>query len=145
MHLKLRNTPMWVWLLLTLALNYAIYNPFGGMSIYHLWTKTNGMIAWSDSAKFLMTAAVIITLLLVMVATYMALRLSGLVVLMLLIGGVLWVLHQNGLLDVTNPSAWKYLPQPLLAVVWTVGLQWPKIKAAITGQLTTDDVESSGA
>ncbi|NBV54572.1 MAG: hypothetical protein EBR79_02535 [Proteobacteria bacterium] len=137
----LRSIPLWAWFFITLGLNYTIYNPFGGFSLFHLWTKTDRWIQWTEPMKILLTVLVLVAFALVVMATFMALRLAGLLIMGAVLGCVVWVLHVNGILNVSNPTAWKYLPQPLLAVVWTVGLQWPKIRAAITGSLTTDDIE----
>jgi hypothetical protein len=134
-----RRIPFWGWLLLILITLYAIYNPLG-LCIVGLW------LAGDDVAlpvKLLATAVPLALLGLCAYGTWRGIGLLGIALLATLLGLGLWVLANYGVFDPADAGFWAGLAQPLLAVVLTVGLQWPKIWRGATGQVSVDDLDGS--
>ena len=58
-----------------------------------------------------------------------------------LVGALLWVLYDMGLLDLQNSSLNTWLGLLALSVVLGIGLSWSHVRRALSGQADMDDVD----
>ena len=136
----LQRIPFWGWLLIILAVLYLVYNPLG-FSVWHMWT--------TDALSNLLPLKVLITLLIVTVmglvihATVTSMSLMGFGVLVALIAAALWSMHALVSFSVLSLGFWAWAAQPLLALILTIGWQWPKIWRRTTGAVSVNDPDTS--
>ena len=57
------------------------------------------------------------------------------------VGALLWVLYDFGLLQLTNTDLNAWLGIFALSVVLGIGLNWSHVRRALAGQHDVDDVE----
>jgi hypothetical protein len=66
---------------------------------------------------------------------------NGALSLMVLVGAILWVLYDLGVLDVQNSNLNTWLGLLALSIVLGVGLSWSHVRRALSGQADMDDVD----
>lgn len=137
----LRNIPIWGWFLLILLNVYVLYNP-SGLSVFHLWASLNQVVL---PVKLLLTACALLGFGLYVYGAWRALGPVGLGVITLIIVLGIWAADFYGLMDARDANVWSWLIQPLLAVVLTVGFQWPKLWKAATGRVEVEDPDTPSA
>ncbi|HEV7455812.1 MAG TPA: DUF6524 family protein [Roseococcus sp.] len=137
----LRNIPIWGWFLLILLNVYVLYNP-AGLSVFHLWAAPNEVAL---PVKLLVTAFALLGFGLYVYGAWRALGPIGLGVITLIIVLCIWAADFYGLMDARNASLWSWLIQPLLAIVLTLGFQWPKLWKAATGRVEVEDPDTPAA
>lgn len=132
----LARVPFWGWFLLIGSLLYSVYNPLG-YSLWHMWTVTNPM----DNLPFklLGTAVVVGGLALVIHGCVNSMSRAGLLLLSCVIALVFWSTRSLIEFDVLGLDFWSWALQPTLALVLTVGWQWPRIWRRSTGAVTVED------
>lgn len=74
-------------------------------------------------------------------ATLRSIGLFGMLLVLALVGAILWVLWDFGLLDLSNPQLSTWIGIFALSIVLGVGLSWSIIRRRLSGQVDTDDVE----
>ncbi|WP_420568102.1 DUF6524 family protein [Thalassovita sp.] len=74
-------------------------------------------------------------------ATLRSIGAFGMFLVMAIIGALLWVLFDWGLLDLQNQRMNTWLGIIALSVVLGIGLSWSLIRRHLTGQVDMDDVE----
>jgi hypothetical protein len=134
----LRNIPIWGWFLLILLNVYVLYNP-AGLSVFHLWASPNEVVL---PVRLLLTAFALLGFGLYVYGAWRALGPIGLGIITLIIVLAIWAADFYGLMDARNASLWSWLIQPLLAVVLTLGFQWPKLWKAATGRVEVEDPDT---
>ena len=58
-----------------------------------------------------------------------------------LIAALLWVLADNGLLDLDNQGLMTWIGLFALSLILAIGLSWSLVRRAISGQADVDDVD----
>lgn len=137
----LRKIPIWGWFLLILLNVYVLYNP-AGLSIFHLWVAPNEVVL---PVRLLLTAFALLGLGLYGYGAWRALGPIGLGVITIIIVLSVWAADFYGLMNARDASLWSWLIQPLLAVMLTLGFQWPKLWRAATGRVEVEDPDTPAA
>ncbi len=75
-------------------------------------------------------------------ATLRSIGAFGMLLVVALIGAILWVLIDWGVLSLTNRSLNIWLGILALSVVLGVGLSWSSVRRRLSGQADVDDVET---
>jgi len=115
----------------------ATYNPTQWNFVH--WAANN----WQDQLPI----AVLLTLLLTVGyviyirATLRSIGTIGMALILALVGAILWVLWDFGLLDLSNPQLATWIGILALSIVLGVGLSWSIIRRRLSGQVDTDDVD----
>lgn len=65
----------------------------------------------------------------------------GMVLVLALVGALLWVLYDHGLLSLDNQDVNVWLGILALSIVLGVGLSWSHVRRALSGQADMDDVD----
>ncbi|SPF81049.1 DUF6524 family protein [Pseudoprimorskyibacter insulae] len=65
----------------------------------------------------------------------------GMVLVLALVGALLWVLYDFGLLDLTNRTLSLWLGIFALSIVLGIGLSWSLVRRKLSGQADVDDVD----
>ena len=135
----LARIPFWGWLLVILTALYLVYNPLG-MSLVHMWS----MPTYSDMLPFkiLGTLLVVSLLGLVLHGTFSSTSWLGLTVMLAIVVVTLWSAHALIAFDVFALGFWSWAIQPILAVILTLGWQWPKIWRRSTGAVSVSDPDT---
>ena len=66
----------------------------------------------------------------------------GMLLVLALVGAVLWVLYDFGVLSLDNTGLNVWLGLLALSLVLGVGLSWSHVRRALSGQADMDDVDS---
>jgi len=134
----LSRIPIWGWFILILLNVYLIYNP-AGLSVFHLWAAPNEVVL---PVKLLLTAFALLGLGLYAWGAWRALGPIGLGIITLIMVLFIWAADYYGLMNARDTSLWSWLIQPLLALVLTLGFQWPKLWKAATGRVEVEDPDT---
>jgi hypothetical protein len=132
----LARVPLWGWYLIITGGLYAVYNPLG-YSIWHLWTTRDplALMPWN----ILLTMTVMLPLACVLWGVQRTMSTWGLAAVLTFLTVSMWAV----LVVVPNLGSslafWAWITPPLVAVVLTMGWQWPRIWRNATGAVTVDD------
>lgn len=74
-------------------------------------------------------------------ATIRSIGAFGMLLVLAVIGALLWVLYDLGLLDLENTDINVWLGIFALSVVLGIGLSWSHVRRALSGQSDVDDVD----
>lgn len=74
-------------------------------------------------------------------ATLRSIGAFGMALVLALLGALLWVLYDFGLLSLDNRNLNAWLGLVALSVVLGVGLSWSHVRRALSGQSDMDDVD----
>ncbi|MDF1801891.1 DUF6524 family protein [Thalassovita sp.] len=74
-------------------------------------------------------------------ATLRSIGAFGMFLIVAIIGALLWVLYDYGLLDINNQTMNTWLGLFALSVVLGVGLSWSLIRRRLSGQADVDDID----
>lgn len=135
----LARIPFWGWLLIILVALYTVYNPLG-VSLFHMWVYTDPLELMPF--KILGTLAVLTVLGLVVHGTLTSMNWLGLAVLLGLTGTLIWSINSLVTFDLLSTSLWAWITQPIVAIILTVGWQWPKIWRRSTGAVSVSDPDT---
>lgn len=126
-------------LIAALALVLLTYNP-SGQSAYHWITS-----AIADSAfgplHLLLVAVLLIGWVVYWIATWRALGTLGVALAGLLLGALVWLLFDIGLLKAESMSVITWISLVCLAAVLAVGVSWSHVWRRFTGQINVEDVD----
>ncbi|MEJ2603251.1 MAG: DUF6524 family protein, partial [Gammaproteobacteria bacterium] len=75
------------------------------------------------------------------IATWRALDTLGVVLGGLLLGGIVWLLIDIGLIQTDSQAAKTWIALVCLAALLAIGLSWSHLWRRMTGQIHVDDVE----
>ncbi|MBO9465020.1 hypothetical protein J7443_07255 [Tropicibacter sp. R15_0] len=124
----------WLFAFVLLA---ATYNPTEWN--FTRWALTN----WETNLPVTVLTALILMVgyIIYIRATLRSIGLFGMLLVLALVGAILWVLWDFGLLDLSNPQLSTWIGIFALSIVLGVGLSWSIIRRRLSGQVDTDDVE----
>lgn len=74
-------------------------------------------------------------------ATLRSIGAFGMFLIVAIIGALLWVLYDYGLLDINNQTMNTWLGLFAMSVVLGVGLSWSLIRRRLSGQADVDDID----
>ena len=74
-------------------------------------------------------------------ATLRSIGAAGMVLVLALVGAILWVLWDFGLVDLSDPGLATWVAILALSIVLGVGLSWSIIRRRLSGQVDMDDVD----
>lgn len=74
-------------------------------------------------------------------ATLRSIGFFGMLLVLAVAGTLIWVLFDQGLVDLSNPTINTWLGIAILSIVLTIGLSWSIVRRKLSGQLDVDDVE----
>lgn len=74
-------------------------------------------------------------------ATLRSIGLFGMLLVLAVAGTMIWVLFDQGLIDLANPTFNTWLAIVILSLVLAIGLSWSIVRRKLSGQLDIDDVE----
>ena len=74
-------------------------------------------------------------------ATLRSIGLFGMLLVLAVAGTMIWVLFDQGLIDLANPTFNTWLAIVILSLVLAIGLSWSIVRRKLSGQLDVDDVE----
>ncbi|MEN9061396.1 MULTISPECIES: DUF6524 family protein [Ponticoccus] len=127
-------TLRWLFAFLLLA---ATYNPT--RLNFLRWAEAN----WSTQMPLVVLAALVLLVgyVIYIRATLRSIGASGMLLVLALVGAILWVLWDFGLVSLDNPGFATWLGILALSIVLGVGLSWSIIRRRLSGQVDMDDVE----
>ena len=76
-------------------------------------------------------------------ATLASIGVFGMALVLAIVGALIWVLNDYGVLALDNQSFNVWLGVLALSVVLGIGLGWSHVSRAITGQVDVDDVDEN--
>jgi hypothetical protein len=124
----------WIFAFVLLA---ATYNP----------TQWN-YVRWSmENADSNLSVAVLLGLILFvgyivyLRATLRSIGVFGMILILAVVGTLLWVLFDFGIISLANPSANTWIGIVALSVVLAVGLSWSIVRRKLSGQADVDDID----
>lgn len=118
--------------LLAVTFNPTQYN-------YVIWVQDYG--GHNLSIAFLTGLLLLIGYIIYLRATLRSIGPLGMLLVLALVGAILWVLYDFGVLDIENSSLNTWLGILALSVVLGVGLSWSHVRRALSGQADMDDVD----
>lgn len=119
------------------ALLAATYNPTDYNYIKWVMTLGDGSISLMVLAGLLLLIGYIIYLR----ATLRSIGGFGMTLVLALVGALLWVLYDFGVLSLDNAGLNVWLGLLALSLVLGVGLSWSHVRRALSGQAEMDDVD----
>ncbi|TNF18745.1 MAG: hypothetical protein EP318_17380 [Rhodobacteraceae bacterium] len=75
-------------------------------------------------------------------ATLRSIGAVGMVLIAAIVGTLLWVLYDYGVLDLDNPALNTWLGILALSAVLGIGLSWSIVRRRLSGQADVDDVDA---
>jgi Family of unknown function (DUF6524) len=69
---------------------------------------------------------------------FVALGALGLVLSVLVLGTLVWMLQDYGILDPDNPSLLSWVTLVVIGIIFGIGLSWSLLRARVTGQVEVD-------
>jgi len=126
----------WRWLF-AFGLLAATYNPTEFN--YARWVVEHGGANLSIAVLvgLLMTVGYIIYLR----ATLRSIGPLGMMLVLALVGAILWVLYDLGIVNLDNPGFNTWIGLLALSVVLGIGLSWSHVRRHLSGQADMDDVD----
>ncbi|MGB7319868.1 MAG: DUF6524 family protein [Albidovulum sp.] len=118
------------------ALLSATYNP-SGWSFVH-WARSS----LSDQMPMIVLAGLVLFVgyVIYMRATFRSIGGFGMMLVSALVAALAWVLVDQGLLRLDNPSLNAWLGILALSVILGIGLSWSHVRRRLSGQSDMDDV-----
>ena len=124
----------WVFAFVLLA---ATYNPTDWN--YVRWVVANG--AGNLSVAVLAGLVLTVGYIVYLRATLRSIGAFGMALVLALVGAMLWVAYDFGLLDLQNPTLNTWIGLVALATVLGIGMNWSHVRRRLSGQSDVDDVE----
>jgi Family of unknown function (DUF6524) len=125
--------------LAALVLVLVTFNP-SGHSAWH-WTVSAIGSSSFGPLNLLLLALLLIGWVIFWVATWRALGTLGVVLAGLLLGALIWLLFDIGLLKSHSLSAITWIALVCLAFVLALGVSWSHVWRRFTGQINVEDVD----
>jgi len=123
----------WLFAFVLLA---ATYNPTQWN--YVRWTMTN----YEDRLSIAVLAGLILLIgyIIYLRATLRSIGLFGMLLGLAVAGTLIWVLFDQGLINLSNPTVNTWIGIAVLSVVLAIGLSWSIARRPLSGQSDMDDV-----
>ncbi len=126
-----------------LALVFGTFNP-AGLSYYHWVVDAEAGFALAalrmDAVRAVVGVALLIAYIIYLRATWRSLGKFGLALVAALLGALIWLMADLGLLALNEVKPLTYVFLLSLSVVMAVGVSWSHVRRRITGQIDTDDL-----
>ena len=123
----------------SLALVLLTFNP-SGHSAYH-WISS-AISEGSFGPEHLLVIGVLLAgWAIFWIATWKALDIFGVVLVLIIVGAIVWWMFDIGLLEATTSSSMTWIALITLSVVLAIGLTWSHIWRRMTGQVNVDEVD----
>jgi uncharacterized membrane protein YobD (UPF0266 family) len=74
-------------------------------------------------------------------ATLRSIGLFGMILILAVVGTLLWVLYDQGVIDLDNPTLNTWIGLFALSIVLAIGLSWSIVRRKLSGQADVDDVD----
>lgn len=74
-------------------------------------------------------------------ATLRSIGIFGMILILAVVGTLLWVLFDQGVISLDNPTINTWIAIVAMSVVLAVGLSWSIVRRKLTGQADMDDVD----
>ena len=126
----------WLFALILLTLTY---NPTPWN--YIRWAET----AWGTQTPLVVLAGLVMLTgyVIYLRATLRSIGMFGMLLVLALVGAILWVLWDVGLLDLSDPKLATWIGIFALSLVLGTGLSWSIIRRRLSGQVDMDDVDQA--
>lgn len=124
-------------MLFSLLLVFATYNP-SEFSYFH-WLRESLSGGGLAATHFVVGMILIIGWTIMLVAAQRSLGTIGLVLGAILLGGIVWMLADFGLVALDSVSALAWVGLFSISILLAVGLSWSHIWRRVTGQYEVDD------
>jgi hypothetical protein len=123
----------WLFAFVLLA---ATYNPTQWN--YVRWTMTN----YEDRLSIAVLAGLILLIgyIIYLRATLRSIGLFGMLLVLAVAGTLIWVLFDQGLINLFNPTVNTWIGIAVLSVVLAIGLSWSMVRRTLSGQSDMDDI-----
>jgi len=125
--------------IVALVLVAVTYNP-SGESAFH-WIKEAIAASAFGPLHLILLALLAIGWVIYWVATWRALGNVGVALAIVLLGGIIWLLFDIGLLESHSRTAITWISLVCLSAVLAIGLSWSHIWRRVTGQINVEDVD----
>ena len=132
------NAMSFLWrALAALALVLLTFNP-SGYSFYH-WIYDAFSGEGIGALHFFVLAVMVAGWSILLVATWNALDTFGMVLVAVLLGTLVWLVLDMGLVSADSGGALTWLVLVCIALLLAIGLSWSHIWRRVTGQYTVDE------
>jgi hypothetical protein len=121
-------------LVAALALVLLTYNP-AGHSFYH-WVMED--FANITAVKAFVGALLLVGWVICIRTAFVSLGALGLLLSVLVLGTLVWMLRDYGILNPDNPSLLSWVTLIVIGIILGVGLSWSLLRARMTGQVEVD-------
>ena len=122
-----------------LVLVLATYNP-SGQSAYHWISDAIAQSAFGP-LHLILVAILLIGWVVYWVASWRALGALGFILAAVLLGAIIWLLVDIGLLRAESVSAVTWIVLVTIAMILAIGVSWSHIWRRLTGQFNVEDVD----
>ena len=126
-------------LLAALALVLLTFNP-SGFSGYHWISSAIGASSFGP-LHLLLLGVLVAGWAVFWIATWRALGTLGVTIAVLILGALIWLLFDIGLLESHSLSAITWIALVALSVVLAIGVSWSHLWRRFTGQINVEDVD----
>ena len=123
---------MGAFVLLALTFNPTQFN-------YVTWVGDYG--SQNLSIAVLIGLALLIGYIIYLRATLRSIGPFGIILVLAVVGAILWVAYDFGVLDIHNSALNTWLGLIALSIVLGIGLNWSHVRRALSGQSDIDDVD----
>lgn len=74
-------------------------------------------------------------------ATLRSIGIFGMILILAVVGTLIWVLYDQGMINLDDPTVNTWIALVALSLVLAVGLSWSIVRRKLTGQADMDDVD----
>ena len=115
----------------------ATYNPTPWN--YFVWTRDN----WETKLSISVFLGLIIFIgyIIYLRATVRSIGIFGMLLVLAVFGSLIWVLYDQGWVNLANPTVNTWAGLFALSVVLAIGLSWSIVRRRLSGQADVDDVD----
>lgn len=138
----LNKIGFWTWYLIIAVGLYLVYNPTG-FSLVHMWMFSD--MGELLPLKLLGSALLMVFMGLIIHGTWRSIGVTGLAIVSMLLMILIWSIQSLTSFNVLDVGIWSWIAQPIVAVVLTLGWQWPKIWRRSTGAVSVEDPDTGAA
>ncbi|WP_342071563.1 DUF6524 family protein [Yoonia algicola] len=124
----------WVFAFLLLV---ATYNPTEWN--YVRWSMAN--YETSLSLTVLFGLILLVGYIIYLRATLRSIGVFGVILILAVVGTILWVLFDQGVISLADPSVNTWIGIVALSIVLAVGLSWSIVRRKLSGQADVDDID----
>ncbi|MFT6075681.1 MAG: hypothetical protein ACJAZ1_002611 [Yoonia sp.] len=124
----------WIFALVLLT---ATYNPTDWN--YVRWSMANAET--NLSVTVLLGLILFVGYIIYLRATLRSIGIFGMILILAVVGTMLWVLFDQGFINLNSPTVNTWIGIVALSIVLAVGLSWSIVRRRLTGQTDVDDID----